>query len=162
MTLTTRVGFSTSKHPISAVIRWVTRSPASHAWLVYWDQDFQRDMVMEASAYGFRLIPFSVFQKNNTVIEVHDLGVMLHQGLSSVSDWLGSRYDGLGLIGMLWVYLGRMLKRRWSNPLGSPHGMFCTEAIVRALQADLFPGSSALVPEGSSPPDLMVFLRARL
>jgi hypothetical protein len=154
----TRVGFSTSTHLVSTIIRAVTRSKVSHAWLVYYDQDFERDMVLEASAHGFRLVPLDVFARSNTVLAVHDLGRTLHQGLRSLSAWLGSRYDGLGLMGMAWVMFGKWLRCRWKNPFRSTNTMFCTEAIVRALQADGYPGAEALDPEGTTPAELLVFL----
>jgi len=160
-TTTTRIGFSTSTHLLSRLIRHLTRSPASHAFLLYWDEDFKRDMVLEANGKGFNLIPFDLFQRINTVVEVRDLGRPLNQGLVHVSQWIGTRYDGLGMIGMGMVLLGRILKRRWANPLGASSSLFCSEAIVRALIADGFPGASALDPESTSPADLMVFLSAR-
>lgn len=130
--------------------------------MLYFDDDFKRDMVIEANGSGFNVIPFSLFQRKNTVVCVHDLQRPLNQGLATLSEWIGTRYDGLGMIGMGWVILGQWLRRRWSNPLGASKSLFCSEAIVRALQSDGFPGAKALDPEACSPADLMVFLGARV
>lgn len=158
--LNARIGFSTSASWISGVIRTVTSSKASHAFILYWDQDFQTHMVLEAARDGFRLVTFERFLMHNTVVELIDVQSTLNQGLAHVSSWVGSRYDTLGLFGMVWVVLGKWLKRRWKNPFGSSRSMFCSEAIVRALRADGFPEASKLDPEATSPADLLAFLRA--
>lgn len=159
---TTRVGFSTSKGPLSAVIRRVMRSPSSHAFLIYYDEDLGTDMVLEAVGEGFHLITLERVKKTSTVVEVIDLKRSLNQGLAFLAGWLGTRYDTAGLLGMGWVLAGRAIRRRWRNPFGSSKSMFCSEAITRALKADGFPGVDGLDPEATSPADLMAFLKARL
>lgn len=153
-----RIGFSTSQSWLSALIRFLTRSRVSHAFILYWDRDFMNHMILEATHDGFRLVTVERFLAHNTVVELIDVGRTLNQGLSHVSAWVGSRYDAMGLVGMVWVVLGRWLRRRWHNPLGSSRSMFCSEAIVRALRADGFPGADSLDPEATSPADLLAFL----
>lgn len=157
----THVGFSTSTSPVSAVIRTLTRSRASHAWFLYRDTDLGLDMVLEAVGSGLRLIPFEVWRHHNRVVATVPLGRSLNQGLAHAVMWIGTRYDGGGLFGMAVVMVGRWFRRTWRNPWASSRALFCSEVVVRALQRDGFPGAERLDPEGTSPADLMAFLGAR-
>lgn len=153
MTSLTRVGFSTpsSFNPVSALIRWITKSQVSHAWLLYRDTDFELDMVMESHELGFRLIPYEKFKLHNRVVQVLDPDVDPTPGLKLLAHSLGDVYDYGGLLGMSVVLLGRWFKRKWRNPLQSPKHMFCSEAIVVALQASASKKAEDLVPGSTSP-----------
>ena len=155
--MTTLIGFSTPSYfnPVSALIRWIQKSKVSHAWLMYHDVDFDLDMVMEAHELGFRLIPYDQFKKHNTVVEVVSPDVNIDAGLKLLSRSLGSAYDYPGLLGMGVVLLGRWLHKKWKNPLASPKHMFCSEAIVKALQASNSVKAQDLVADQTSPQMLM-------
>ena len=64
----TRIGFSTTDALLSRLIRRLTRSKVSHAWLVYHDVDFDREMVMEAVGAGFRIVPLDKFARHNRIV----------------------------------------------------------------------------------------------
>lgn len=155
------VGFSTSTHLVSRIIRWFTDAPASHVWLTFNDPVFaDMQMVLEASGRGFRLVPFQTFLLHNRIIAVVPLQPHpgLPVGLAYLGAWLGTDYDATGLLGMAWVSAGRWLRMRWRNPWASSRGMFCTEAVVRMLQAALYPGASTLDPDATLPTELLAFL----
>jgi hypothetical protein len=154
-----RVGFSTQlKNPLSRLIRWLTKSKASHAWLLFDDTFFGLRMVMEATEVGFRILPFSNFQaEGNDIVAIVQPAAPLEDGVMAAGQWLGESYDFAGLLGTSFVLLGRWLRRKWKNPLASPHAMFCSEAVVRVIQAAKYPGSEALVPASTTPQDLLNF-----
>ena len=53
------------------------------------------------------------------------------EGLPWAMDALDTHYAYLGVVGMIWVWLGRKLGLRWRNPLErGVHAMFCSEAAV--------------------------------
>lgn len=136
-----RIGFSKPKGPalwFSQLIMWFTGAKASHVWFLYWDDDFKCNMVMEAHN-EIRILPFSAFVQKNTIIEVYEPKVPLDAGLPSVRAWLGSSYDYTGLVGMLVVEAGRLLKRRWKNPMRSAHHVFCSKLAVILMQAVKYP-----------------------
>jgi len=156
------VGFSTqTKNPLSAIIRFFTGSPISHTWLLVEDPVFGMKMVMEADEFGIRLIPYDRFQLGNdikyliTLNSNWDYGL----GLATAGEWLSSMYDFSGLIGMAFVVIGRWLKRKWNNPFASHSAMFCSELVVRFLQASQYPGTKDFVPEDTTPQDLLTFLQ---
>jgi hypothetical protein len=158
-----RVGFSTGKkNVLSAVIRFFTGSKVSHAWLLLEDTYFGLPLVLEATTEGFRLIPYAKFQAKTTVIEVVDLDPTypVDSGVKQAAQWLGDSYDFGGLLGSAFVLVGRWLKRKWKNPSASSKAMFCSEAVVRVLQASSYPGADQLDPEATTPQDLLDYLRA--
>lgn len=154
----TRIAFSTSDGFVSKAIRCFTGSKVSHCFFVYWDEDFQRDMVMEATKGGFRIVPFAhyVDQVVEIITPAHDVD----PGLKAAVDWLGTAYDYTGLIGMIFVEVGRWLKRKWKNPLQSAHAMFCSEVVLRSLQSANYPGADKLDPGSTDPQMLLDFLKS--
>jgi len=151
------VGFSTHGGLLSWLIRKATRSPASHAWILYDDPTFGERMVLESTALGFHLSPFDGWSHHNRVVEVFDFEAPLSDGLKAVTQFLGERYDVGGLLGMPIVLLGRWMRRKWLNPFRSSKAVFCSEAVVRTLQGARVAGSLELDPEGTSPGDLLEF-----
>lgn len=131
----TRIGFSTPKtwNPLSAIIMWFTSSRASHAWFVYWDDDFEMDMVLDAHGTGLRLLPYESFEKHNKIVKVIAPKFDIEPGLKEMGKLLGTMYDFAGLLGMVVVLLGRFFKRGWKNPFRSPSSVFCSECVARAM-----------------------------
>ena len=148
----TRVGFSTPKsfNPLSWLIRRLTGSRASHAFFVYYDHDFQMDVVMEAHELGFRLVPLEHFAKLNTIVKLVTPKFPIDIGVRMVAQrYLGSTYDYAGLIGMSVVMFGRFLKRKWKNPFRGSKSVYCSESVIDAMlwspgyeKLDLDPDSS--------------------
>lgn len=152
--MSTRIGFSTSKTSfVSKAIRWFTSGASSHVFLIYYDVDFGRDMVMEATQGGFKITPFS----RHTAIKVVEPKYPIENGLASAVDWLGAEYDYAGLFGMAWVELGRWLKRKWRNPSRSSSAMFCSEAVARVMIESNYPGTTTWDAQSIDPEMLMDF-----
>ena len=157
--MTTRVGFSTRKTNLaSRVIRWITKSRASHAFLVYFDSEWDADFVMEATDGGVKITPYAKFQKNNDIVGLfvprHPLDVGLKK---AATEWLGEHFDYTGILGMIFVYLGHWLKMKWRNPFAASNSMFCSEFVARVLRWSSYPGTEGMEPEDTSPEDLLEF-----
>jgi hypothetical protein len=131
----------------------------SHTFLIYFDVDFQRDMVMEATDGGFRIVPFDRYTKHADYLRVFKPRLPIDTGLMAAVDWLGERYDYTGVFGMAWVMFGRWLKRKWHNPWHGANALFCSEAVTKVLQAASYPGVERLEPETTTPEDLLEFFR---
>ena len=161
---TIRIGFTTQiKSPVSWLVRKLTKSQCSHAIFVYFDKDWQTDMVMEAADVGFRLISLEKFKKSNEIIALIAPPVDIDVGFKYVGlEYLGTMFDYFGLLGNGPILLGRWLKRKWHNPWNSPKSLFCSEAVVVALQKSGVPGADVLVPQDTTPQDLMDFMQGKL
>jgi hypothetical protein len=136
------------------------RSNVSHVWLLLDDALFDVDMVMEASEFGFRLIPYESFAAKNEIIEVITPKYPLEEGVKLAATWLGQRYDFMGLIGMAVVLVGGWFRKKWHNPLQSARAMFCSEALVRVLQGSKWPKSEDLECARIGPEALLKFVKA--
>ena len=154
-----RVGFSTTDAPISRIIRWVTQSRASHCFFLYASEDLGKDVVMEAATEGFRVMPWDVFRKRNRVIQVVTPAPTypLVPAVRKIAEHLGSAYDFGGLAGAGAVVAAKRGGFRIKNATASSHSLFCSEAVVRALQLAGYPGTEKMDPEGTTPEDLRLF-----
>ncbi len=154
------VGFSTPKlwNPLSWAIRKATRARTSHAWLLVEDPLFQQRLVLEAAGAGFRLVSFSRFLQTERLVTIVELPHTLEPALPAAGEWLGEKFDLVGLVGMAWVVAGQLLGRLWRNPFRSRRSLFCSESVVRTLRAAGFPGSGSLRMEDTTPAALLAFL----
>lgn len=153
----TKVGFSTTQSWVSRVIRWATHATTSHAFLVVdW---FGEPCVVQADWTGFSVKTFKRFQEEAIVVALVTPQTPIDAGLPAAFDWLGERYDYAGLFGMAVVEFGRLLRRHWRNPWQSPRALFCSESVVKVLQAAKYPGAEHLDAASTSPEDLLEFLR---
>ncbi len=156
------VGFSTPRlwNPLSALIRAMTHSRTSHAWLLVEDPAFQLRLVLEAHSSGFRLISFTRFVKDNKVVAVVDPAHPIEPGLPAAGQWLGESFDVLGLFGIFLTLIARWFRQRpWRNPFPTPSALFCSEAVVRTLKSAGYPRSEGLDDEATTPADLLEFFR---
>lgn len=154
--MSTRIGFSTSKTSwVSRIIRWFTSGRSSHVFFIYWDVDFDREMVMEATQGGFRIVPFTHYE--NSIVKIVEPRYSFETGFNNAIDWLGEGYDYAGLFGMAWVELGRWLGRKWRNPLRSGTTMFCSEVVARVMLESEYPGTEGWDPQSIDPEMLIEF-----
>jgi hypothetical protein len=155
------IGFSTPKkfNPVSWLVRKMTGSQVSHAWFLYWDDEFGMNMVMEAHELGFRILPFEAFAKKNKVVKIARLEHDITVGMTQVAnEYLGTMYDYLGLVGMFFVIVGRLFGKKLKNPFAGKQRVFCSEGVVRAMK--LSPGYEDLDidPDTEGPQELMELL----
>ena len=130
--LTVHVGFSTTGHWLSRMVRRFTRSRVSHCIVVYKDQIFAQEMVLEASGNGFRIISWRRWDHANRLIALYRLNLppeKLRDGLARLGDRLGDAYDTISLIGFA--------LRRWLGlrkvPFDSKRKLVCSEALALFL-----------------------------
>jgi hypothetical protein len=158
------VGFSTPRlwNPVSALIRRMTRSRTSHAWLLVEDPLFQLRLVLEAHSTGFRLVSFTRFVRSNKVVAlvVPDPAHPLAGGLPAAGEWLGTKFDMLGLLGIFLTLVARWLVQRpWRNPFPTAGALFCSEAVIRVLKEARYPGAHRLADEETTPAELLEWFR---
>ena len=156
------IGFSTPRawNPLSALICAMTRSCASHTWLLVEDPIFKLRLVLEAHSSGFRLVTFTRFVKRNKVVALVKPAHPIEPGLPEAGAWLGEGFDGIGLFGIFLTLLPRWIRQQpRRNPFPTTRAVFCSEAVVRTLRAASYPGSERLGDETTTPAELLAFLR---
>jgi hypothetical protein len=155
------IGFSTTNKWMSGVIRWITRSPVSHAWVGFYNPTLGLDLVFQAEAWGVELRPRKRWEKENLARAEFDAirdpeGEQLR---ALIEETLGAKYDwrSAGLVGWLggmrrwllrWIRGG--LRLRLSQ---TPSKLMCAELVVRYLQRLGF--VMTFDPEATSPLDLL-------
>ena len=150
------VGFSTRKGFLSALVRLATKSDTSHAFMLIEIDGLP--MVIEAEAAGFRMVTYERFtREGNQVVGLYALDVP-NDSLRWFYEALGEKYDVSGLLGTVWVLVGRWFRLKWRNPFASSRGLFCSEAIALWLQAIGYENSDTLDPSATTPDDLMKFM----
>jgi hypothetical protein len=155
-----KIGFSTRSMVLSRLIRWITRSKVSHTWMLYHNEEFDCDMVMEATWEGFRLIPFEVFKRQNVVVQVVEPKYPLDAGFKAAGRWLGDKYDTKGLFGAIIPIIGKWFRRKWHNTWASKSALFCSEAVVDIMKASNYPGTENMIAADVGPEALLEFLQS--
>lgn len=157
-----QIGFSTSDWWVSRVIRWFTRSPVSHAFLLLTGEHAHPlfgDLVLEAEWCGWDLSTRAALTRGTThIVELVTPIVPLDDAIRKAGEWLKEAYNYEGIAGEAIVNIGRRLGKRWRNPLRNSRSMFCSEAVTYVLQAANYPGAYTLDPQSTSPADLAEFL----
>jgi hypothetical protein len=126
------IGFSTTGGWLSRIIRRMTGSPVSHSFVVYHSSAFGKDMVLEASGKGFRVMAWRRFDTENKLVAMYRLKVddaVVREALGKLADRLGDAYDTLSLIG----YLLRKWFRLKRVPFDSRKKLVCSEAVALFL-----------------------------
>lgn len=155
----TLIGFSTSKTSwISRIIRWFTNSTVSHCFIVYYDNEWNKYMVMESEGGLGGAVRIVNFRDDNPgIVKLFKPKHNIEYGMNNMVDHLGEVYDYGGLFGMAWVILGRWLKKKWQNPLHSSKALFCSELVAQVLIDSNYPGAFALNPPTTDPEILLRF-----
>lgn len=157
--MSTRIGFSTDpKNFVSRVIRWFTKSTVSHCFVVYYDTEWKRDMVLESEGGlggSVRIVKFD--PDSPYIVKLITPKHSIEEGMDRVVDYLGDVYDYGGLLGMAWVILGRWLKKKWANPWHASKAMFCSELVAQVLIDSKYPGAMQLDPPTTDPELLLKF-----
>lgn len=126
------IGFSTTGGWLSRIIRRMTGSPVSHSFVVYHSSAFGKDMVLEASGKGFRVMAWRRFDTENKLVAMYRLKAdeaLVREALGKLADRLGDAYDTLSLFG----YLLRKWFRLKRVPFDSRKKLVCSEAVALFL-----------------------------
>jgi len=130
--LVVHVGFSTTGHWLSRLVRRFTRSRVSHCIVVYRSDVFAQEMVLEASGNGFRMISWRRWDRVNKLVALYRLNLPeedLRSALERLADRLGDSYDTISLFGFAlrrWLRLKRV-------PFNSKAKLVCSEALALFL-----------------------------
>lgn len=154
-----KIGFSTTNSWLSRLVRWFTKSKASHSFIMFdW---LGQTWVIEAEAVGVQIVPLSNFLgRKNIIVQTFEMPDLTMEDLKLVLEDSGTMYDYTGLLGAVVPTIGRWFKQRWRNPFNNSKAMFCSEMIAQWLKDLDMPTADNLVPEDVTPETLMRFLES--
>ena len=153
----TFIGFSNSTSFISRLIMWFTRSKASHCFIIFYDNTLDCYMIFESSIKGPALQTLEQFKKNNNIILIIPAKVDLLPGIKKEISFLEDNYDFIGIIGMMFVSIGRFFNKFWKNPLNTKN-FWCSELVTEVLRNSDYPHITQIDSSVTTPQDLIKFL----
>lgn len=145
------IGFSAANSIIAKMIRWISRSEVNHSFIRFYDCCLEKNFVMDASWYGFRIIPYEKFLKTTKVVYEFKSKVDLSEGVKWSAEFLTNEYDWLTSI---WLVVSKFFK----NPFRSLKKWNCVEAVIRVLQYSGL--AEELDPERLWPKDLLKYIKS--
>ena len=67
------IGFSKKNKLLSKIIRWITRSKASHAWISYYNTSLNVPEIIEASWFGYKQSNRKKWEKKSKIIKEFEI-----------------------------------------------------------------------------------------
>lgn len=133
------IGFSTQPNNIfSKLIRWFTRSKASHSFIF-----LNAKIILEATDFKVKATAYSKFKKKNKIIAVYEIiqdPIILQKALDTACEELGVDYDVFNIIGIAIVIIVDMLTHiRIKNPLDSKNKLQCSEYVLQFIKDGQIP-----------------------
>jgi hypothetical protein len=134
------VGFSKPKSPLALqgpIISAIMGAEYDHVYLEFKVED--QDLIFQASHMLVHAINKIEFLKSAIILKEYYIELTAEQEAKLkqfVLISIGRRYSTLGLIGILWVLLGRRFGKEWKNPFNDGDtAFFCSELVDAALDA---------------------------
>lgn len=151
------VGFSSTRWPISCLIRLLTGQSFSHVWIL--DTRQNPPLVLEAGFNGITETDWPTFKKGKINIVVKRIeSIDMASAVDDSRALLGEEYDFWGLLGGIWLQLGRWLKKKWHNPLARTKSMFCSELVADVLKRARHARAFNCTPDQCEPEDVWYFV----
>lgn len=154
-----RVGFSSGHVLLSKIIKKLTRSKASHSYIVFTAAG--QELVIQANIHGVCCQHYENFKKQTTIVAEYELTMTPEQeqrALQYALMQLLKPYDFCALIGFGWILINKMFGRKVKQPFRNKAAYYCSELIITSLQVAPFPLSHMFDREVVSPEDLIEFL----
>jgi hypothetical protein len=153
------IGLSTSNKITSRLIRWLTRSKVSHAYVRF--EIAGEPLVIHATQDGINCDYYNHFIRHSIVVEEYDLLVDREKekmALAYAVKQLDHPYDFLSIAGFVWVLINKTFGRKIKNPFRNRAAYNCSEFANHVLsRAGL--DTSGLDIETTSPEDISYFLK---
>jgi len=149
--------FATTGALLSRIIRAFTRSTVSHVAIGTSMQGVP--VVIEASGWGVRIFPRKRWERSREVVAEARFYVDISGEIPYAIEFVGDRYDYVGLLGYLIVMPLRWLGKKIRNPLGNPRAFVCSELPLRLDREHRIPEWEGLDPETTTPEDLLRLCR---
>jgi hypothetical protein len=158
------IGFSRPKawlEPFSWLIRLITWSSFSHAYIRFYDTEYNRWLIFQASGAKVNFIGMTMFDGLENIYEEFNVPISdltKKVVVQSAIDICGSPYGVGQIIGFGWVLLARLFGKKVKNPFASNSSFVCSELVAEILIEIDKEDSGTLDPSTMSPQDLYNFM----
>lgn len=150
------IGFSTTDKIMSKIIKWATRSKASHAYIII--EVAGEPVVIHSNQHGINCDHYNKFVRGKKIISEYSLLINIDKEQLATSyaiRMLDEPYDFLSVIGFGWVLLCRALGYKVKNPFPNKSAYQCSEFALNVLRKAGLGGLDNLSRERVAPEDLI-------
>lgn len=133
------IGFSTSKLPISWMIRKATKSDFSHCYIRVPFDKYETSLIFQASMISVNYENINHFLKHTSKVEEYVISITDEQWESlqkfRITE-VGKPYSWWQIIGFIFIILSeKLFNKKIKNPLGNGNTSYvCTEIIASGLK----------------------------
>jgi hypothetical protein len=115
----------------------------------------------ETGRTGVQITPRSKWLEDNELVAEYDIIPEVDEArMQPMIRLLCEKYDKMGLLGYVLVIVAKWLGKKIMNPLASGKAYVCSRYVLKLdPTGDLIPEWKGLVPETTSPEDLLVLCR---
>lgn len=155
------IGFSKPKawfEPFSWLIRLVTWSPFSHAYIKYFNPYAQKWIVFQASGLKLNFVEKSRFENIENIYSEFEIPISESAKLNTVQfaiDSIGESYGFLQVVGFGFVLIMKVFGKKVKNPFYTTSSFFCSELVSQILNEI---NGSDLDVSSMSPKDLYDYI----
>lgn len=153
------IGFSTTDKPLSRLIRWFTRSSASHSYVLFIVAG--EPLVIHSTRHGINCDYYKRFVKKNKIVAEFKLLVddaATKKALGSAIQLIDKPYDFLSILGFAWVLGLKAIGIKAKAPFRNRSAYHCSEFALMTLRKMKL-DCADMKRELTSPEDLMECLR---
>jgi hypothetical protein len=150
------IGFSSTDAIISRIIKWFTRSKASHAYVLF--EVAGEQLVIHSTEKGINCDCYRKFVKENKIVAEYKLLIDKdsdRRALAQAICMLDKPYDFLSVLGFGWVIFNRVIGRRIKNPFPNRSAYHCSEFALTMLRKAKLQDLEHLSRELTAPEDLI-------
>ena len=161
------VGVSRPKaffEPFSWLIRLVTWSSVSHAYIRFYEEDYDRWLIYQASGLKVNFIGKMMFDGAEIVykeftVPVSDLTKKV--AVQNAIDRCGDPYSVLQVIGYGAVLIARLFRKKIHNPFYSGSSFVCSELVAEILREIAGEEAEDIDPSTMTPRDILEFMLSK-
>ena|SRR5271165_1256828 len=157
------IGFSRPKaffEPFSWLIRLITWSKFSHAYIRYHNPYANRWIIFQASGLKVNIVGQALFNSQQIICQEFEIPVTTPTKLSTVQfaiDNIGKPYGLKQVAGFAWVLFMRVFRKKVKNPFYSNSSFFCSE-LAGDVWNEIVQPTDDIDPATFSPKDMCLFL----
>jgi hypothetical protein len=153
------IGFSSTDMIFSRIIKWVTRSKASHSYVLILVEG--ELVVIHSNQHGVNCDYYERFKRTKQIVAEYQLLISEDKeqlAAATALKLLDKPYDFLSVFGFAWVLINRFFGRKVKNPFPNRSAYQCSEFVLEVLKSAGLEGIENLDRELVSPEDLIEFL----
>jgi len=150
------IGFSTTDKIMSRIIRWFTRSKASHSYILV--SIAGEPIVIHSNQHGVNCDHYKKFKKGKKIVKEYKLLISAEeekQATALALRLLDRPYDFLSIVGFGWVLINKMFGRKTGNPFPNRSAYQCSEFALAIARKAKLEGFDDFNRELVSPEDLI-------